>query len=406
MSQFRKSSKLDNVCYDIRGPLLDEAMRLEEEGHQILKLNTGNPAPFGLMAPDEILKDMIMNLPHTQGYSNSKGLFSARKAVMQYYQQRGIRNVEIGDIFLGNGASELIQMSMNALLDSGDEILIPAPDYPLWTASVNLSGGTAVHYLCNEESEWMPDIEDIKRKITPNTRGIVIINPNNPTGAVYSRDVLKKIVEIAEEHKLILFSDEIYEKILYDDRTHIHTASLTETIPIITFGGLSKAYRVAGFRVGWMMIGGNKGMITDYIEGLTMLAGMRLCSNVPGQSIIQTALGGYQSINEYIVPGGRLHEQRDFIYERVNSIPGLSCTKPQGAFYAFVKTDCQKFNITDDKIFALDLLRATKILIVQGTGFNWPKPDHFRLVFLPNMTDLTDIFNKMEDFLKTYRQAD
>ncbi len=404
MSIFKKSSKLENVCYDIRGKIVDEAARLEEEGHQILKLNTGNPAPFGLKAPDEILKDMILNLPNTQGYSDSKGLFSARKAVMQYYQQKGIKDVDINDIYLGNGASELIQMSMNGLLNSGDEILIPAPDYPLWTASVNLSSGHAVHYLCDEESGWLPDIEDIKNKITSNTKGIVVINPNNPTGAVYPREILRSIVEIAEQHKLIIFSDEIYEKIIYDDLSHIHLASMTEDVPVITFGGLSKAYRIAGFRVGWMMICGNKNMITDYIEGLNILAGMRLCSNVPGQSIIQTALGGYQSINEFIVPKGRLYEQREYSYKMVNSIPGLSCTKAQGAFYSFVKLDTEKFNLTDDRRFVYDLLVATKILVVQGTGFNWPKPDHFRLVFLPNLSDLETAFEKMEDFLKHYRQ--
>jgi len=401
----KKSSKLDNVLYDIRGPVLDEAMRLETEGHQILKLNTGNPAPFGLFAPDEIVRDMMANLTgSTQGYSDSKGLFPARKAIMQYCQQKNIRGVDVDDIFISNGASEAIQMAMQALLDNGDQILVPSPDYPLWTASVNLSGGTAVHYLCDEESNWYPDIEDIRKKINDRTRGIVVINPNNPTGALYPVEILRQIVELAREHGLIVFSDEIYDKILYDNAEHVSTASLADDVLFVTFNGLSKAYRVAGYRVGWMVVSGNKALASDYMGGLTMLASMRLCSNVPGQSIIQTALGGYQSINDLTKPGGRLYVQRAICHEMINSIEGLSCTKPQAAFYCFPKIDMKRFGISDDETFVFDLLRSQRILLVHGTGFNWPNHDHFRIVYLPRADELRDAMNRIAVFLSNYRQ--
>ncbi len=404
MHNIKKSSKLDNVLYDIRGPVLDEAKRLEEDGFQVLKLNTGNPAPFGLLAPDEIIHDMMRNLQTTQGYCDSKGLFSARKAIMQYCQQKNIMDVDIEDIIVGNGASEVIVMAMQALLDSGDEILIPSPDYPLWTAAVNLSGGKAVHYLCDEQSNWFPDLDDIKKKISKHTKGIVIINPNNPTGALYPKELLLQIIEIARAHNLIVFSDEIYDKILYDGNVHTSTASLADDILFITFNGLSKAYRIAGFRVGWMIISGNKSIAKDYVEGLVMLASMRLCSNVPGQSIIQTALGGYQSIFDLTKPGGRLCEQRDICFKMINEIDGLSCTKPQGAFYCFPKIDIKKFNITSDERFILDLLKSEKILMVHGTGFNWQQPDHFRVVFLPRVDELKDAIMRMGRFLSTYKQ--
>lgn len=404
MNKIKKSSKLDNVLYDIRGPVLDEAKRLEEEGLRVIKLNTGNPAPFGLFAPDEVIHDMIVNLPDTQGYCDSKGLFPARKAIMQYCQQKNIKGVEIEDILVGNGASECITMAMQALLDKNDEVLIPMPDYPLWTASVNLSGGRAVHYLCDEKADWFPDIADIRRKITKNTKGIVIINPNNPTGALYPPELLLEIVEIARKHRLIVFSDEIYDKILYDGNTHVSTASLADDILFVTFNGLSKAYRVAGFRVGWMVVSGNKKIAGDYMEGLTMLASMRLCSNVPGQSIIQTALGGYQSINDLTKPGGRLREQRDLCYSLLIKIPGVSCVKPKAAFYLFPKLDVKKFNIKNDEQFILDLLRSEKVLFVHGRGFNWPHPDHFRIVYLPPVEDLALVMGKMKRFLKGYKQ--
>lgn len=400
----KKSSKLDNVLYDIRGPVLDEAKRLEEEGYQVLKLNTGNPAPFGLLAPDEVIHDMIINLSNTQGYSDSKGLFQARKAIMQYCQQKRIGGVDINDIFLGNGVSEVIVMSMQALLDSGDEILVPSPDYPLWTAAVNLAGGTAVHYICDEESLWYPDINDIKSKITDNTKGIVIINPNNPTGATYPVEMLKEIVEIARQHNLIVFSDEIYDKILYDDTVHVSAASLADDILFVTFNGLSKSYRIAGFRVGWMIVSGNKRLAKDYLEGLNMLASMRLCSNVPGQSIIQTALGGYQSIFDLTRPGGRLREQRDVCYSMITQIDGMSCVKPTATFYLFPKLDIKRFNIHSDEKFVLDLLRSEKIMLVHGTGFNWASPDHFRVVFLPRVDELKEAIGKMNRFLATYQQ--
>ncbi|MDR0330751.1 MAG: pyridoxal phosphate-dependent aminotransferase [Chitinispirillales bacterium] len=404
MVTVKKSAKLDNVLYDIRGPVTDEAKRLEDEGRQILKLNTGNPAPFGLMAPDEMIHDMIINLTKSEGYCDSKGLFPARKAVMQYCQEKGIAGVDIEDIYIGNGASEVIQVAAMALLDGGDELLIPAPDYPLWTAVTNLSGGKAVHYLCDEASNWYPDIEDIKRKVTPRTRGIVVINPNNPTGALYPVEVLQRIIEVAREHSLIIFADEIYDKILYDDAKHTALASLADDLLFITFNGLSKSYRVAGFRVGWMVVSGNKGCAKDYCEGLTMLASMRLCSNVPGQSIIQTALGGYQSIYDLTRKGGRLREQRDICHSMLTGIPGVSCTKPQAAFYAFPKVDVKKFNIADDEKMVYDLLRQEHILMIHGGGFNWPEPDHFRVVYLPCPEDLTEAMRRIGKFFESYRQ--
>ena len=404
MNDLKKSQKLETVCYDIRGPVHREARRLEEEGHKILKLNIGNPSPFGFDAPEEIVQDMIHNVPISQGYSDSRGLFTGRKAVMQYCQQKNIANVEIDDVYLGNGASELIVMSMQALLNNGDEILIPAPDYPLWTASVCLSGGKAVHYLCDEQSDWYPDIEDIKRKITDRTRGIVIINPNNPTGAVYPVEVLEAIIEVAREHGLIVFSDEIYDKIVYDDAVHVSTASLADDVLFVTYNGLSKAYRVAGFRAGWMVISGAKHKALDYIEGIELLASMRLCSNVPGQHAIQTALGGYQSINELVAPGGRLHEQRDLAWEMITAIPGVSCVKPRGALYLFARLDPARYHISDDEKMVLDLLVQEKILVVQGTAFNWPEPDHFRIVFLPRVDELEKAINRIARFLEKYSQ--
>ncbi|NLJ66924.1 MAG: pyridoxal phosphate-dependent aminotransferase [Clostridiales bacterium] len=404
MKMIKKSSKLDNVCYDIRGPVLDESKRLEEEGYNIIKLNIGNPAPFGLKAPDEIIVDVIMNLRNAQGYSDSKGIFAARKAVMQYCQQKGIDNVEIDDIYIGNGVSELIMIAMQGLLDNGDEVLIPAPDYPLWTAAVNLSGGTPVHYMCDEESDWYPDLEDIRKKVTPNTKGIVVINPNNPTGSVYPVEILEGIIEIAREHELIVFSDEIYDKILYDGATHTSTAALADDILFITMNGLSKSHRIAGFRAGWMVISGDKSKAKDYIEGLNMLSSMRLCSNVPAQYTIQTALGGYQSIKDLVMPGGRLKEQRDYAWERLNSIPGISCVKPKGAFYLFPKVDMKRYSIISDEKFVLDFLLQEKVLLVQGTGFNWPEHDHFRIVFLPNLTDLRIALDRFEYFLSNYSQ--
>ncbi|MDH5517474.1 MAG: pyridoxal phosphate-dependent aminotransferase [Gammaproteobacteria bacterium] len=404
MKKINKSHKLDNVCYDIRGPALREARRMEEDGEKILKLNLGNPSPFGFDAPEEIVKDMIHYVPQSQGYSDSRGIFSGRKAVMQYCQQKNIRNVEIDDVYLGNGVSELIVMSMQALLDNGEEILIPAPDYPLWTAAVSLGGGKPVHYLCDEESDWEPDLADIESKINSNTRGIVIINPNNPTGAVYSRQVLESIVALARKHELIIFSDEIYDKIVYDDAVHIATASLADDVLFVTFNGLSKSYRVAGFRAGWMIISGAKHIAKDYLEGVELLASMRLCSNVPGQHAIQTALGGYQSINDLIAPTGRLHKQRDLAYKLVNAIPGVSCVKPKGAMYIFAKLDPEIHPIKDDEKFVLDLLLQEKILLVQGSAFNWPGTDHFRIVFLPREDELEEAISRVARFLKSYKQ--
>ncbi|MFM7121513.1 MAG: pyridoxal phosphate-dependent aminotransferase [Gammaproteobacteria bacterium] len=400
----RKSHKLDDVCYDIRGPVLKEADRMEEEGHRILKLNIGNPAPFGFEAPEEILVDVIRNLPTAQGYCDSKGLYSARKAIMQYCQSLRIQNVEIDDIYIGNGVSELVVMGLQGLINNGDEVLVPAPDYPLWTAAINLSGGKPVHYRCDEQADWNPDIEDIRRKVSPRTRAIVVINPNNPTGAVYSRAMLEAIIEIAREHDLVVFADEIYDKILYDGAVHTPLASLADDILCITLNGLSKTYRVAGFRTGWMVVSGAKRRAHDYIEGLDILASMRLCANVPSQHAVQTALGGYQSIQEFIVPGGRLYEQRNLAWARLNAIPGVSCVKPSGALYLFPKLDASRFNITDDERFALDLLRQEKMLIVHGSGFNWPEPDHFRIVFLPRVEDIDSAMDRLERFLGHYRQ--
>ena len=404
MRKFEKSSKLDNVCYDIRGPVMDEANRMISEGIDVLKLNIGNPAPFGLYAPDEIVKDMMMNLRDTEGYSDSKGLFNARKAIMQYCQLKKIPNVGMDDIYTGNGVSELITMSMQGLLDYGDEILVPAPDYPLWTASVTLAGGTAVHYICDEQSDWMPDIEDIRKKVTPRTKGIVVINPNNPTGALYPKEILEQIVQVARENDLILFADEIYDRLVMDGNEHVALASLAPDLFTISFNGLSKSHRVAGYRVGWMCLCGDKSNVQGYIEGLNLLSSMRLCSNVPAQSIIQTALGGYQSADELLVPGGRIYEQREFIYNALCDIPGISVVKPKAAFYIFPKMDVKKFNITNDEQFALDLLKEKKILITCGTGFNWGEPDHFRIVYLPNLVQLEEAMERMKDFFSYYHQ--
>ncbi|HEJ9486538.1 MULTISPECIES: pyridoxal phosphate-dependent aminotransferase [Proteus] len=404
MNQIKKSNKLEHVCYDIRGPVLQEAKRLEEEGNKVLKLNIGNPAPFGFEAPDEILVDVIRNLPSSQGYSDSKGLFSARKAIMQHYQARDMRDVTVEDIYIGNGVSELIVQAMQALLNNGDEMLVPAPDYPLWTAAVSLSGGNAVHYMCDEQQGWFPDLDDIRSKITKNTRGIVIINPNNPTGAVYSKDILMEIVEIARQHDLIIFADEIYDKILYDDAQHHSIAAMAPDLLTVTFNGLSKTYRVAGFRQGWMVLNGPKKHAKSYIEGLNMLASMRLCANVPMQHAIQTALGGYQSISEFILPGGRLYEQRNRAWELINQIPGVSCVKPMGALYMFPKIDLNRYSIKDDQKMILDLLLQEKVLLVQGTAFNWPYPDHFRIVTLPREDDLDMAIQKFGRFIVGYHQ--
>jgi len=404
MQSFLKSSKLDNVCYSIRGPIIEEAKKLEEKGYQLIKLNIGNPAPFGFNAPGEIIRDVVFNLPNAQGYSESQGVFAARKAIMQYCQQKNIAGVEIDDIYTGNGVSEMIVMALQGLLNNGDEILVPAPDYPLWTAAVNLCGGNAVHYLCDEQSDWNPDIEDLKSKITSKTKGVVVINPNNPTGALYPVEILQKIVDLAEEHNLIVFSDEIYDKILYEDAVHVSLAALSDKVFFVTFNGLSKSHRIAGFRAGWMVLSGNKAIAKDYIEGLNMLSSMRLCSNVPAQYAIQTALGGYQSLTELLLPGGRLRVQRDLCYEMLNNIPGISCTKPQGAFYMFPKIDIQKFNITDDYQFVLDFLKEKRVMLVQGTGFNWPEHDHFRIVYLPDEHQLEIALSRLQDFLTTYRQ--
>ena len=404
MKTIKKSSKLDNVLYDVRGPVVDEATRMEEAGTEILKLNIGNPAPFGFRAPDEVIYDMSRQLKECEGYSPAQGLFSARKAIMQYAQLKKIPNLSMDDIFTGNGVSELINLSLSALLDNGDEILIPSPDYPLWTACATLSGGKAVHYICDEQSNWYPDMADIEKKITDRTKAIVIINPNNPTGALYPREVLQQIVDIARRHQLIIFSDEIYDRLVMDGLEHISIASLAPDLFCVTFSGLSKSHMVAGFRVGWMILSGNKSIAKDYISGIKMLSNMRLCSNVPAQSIIQTALGGHQSVENYIVPGGRIYEQRNYIYEALTSIPGISAVKPQAAFYMFPKIDVKKFNIVDDEKFALDLLRDKKILLVHGGGFNWAKPDHFRIVYLPRMEVLKEAVEKIGDFLSYYHQ--
>ncbi len=402
---FTKSKKLDNVLYDVRGPVVDEAARMEEAGMNILKLNIGNPAPFGFRTPDEVVADMRQQLTECEGYSASKGLFSARKAIMQYAQIKNLPNVTIEGIYTGNGVSELINLCMQALLDDGDEILIPSPDYPLWTATATLSGGNVVHYTCDEDAEWYPDMDDIRRKITNRTKAIVIINPNNPTGALYPREVLEEIVEIARQHQLIIFSDEIYDRLVMDGEEHVSTASLAPDLFCVTFSGLSKSHMIAGYRIGWMILSGNKALAKDYIAGLDMLSNMRLCSNVPGQSIVQTALGGYQSVKGYVVPGGRIYEQREYVYNALNDIPGISVVKPKAAFYAFPKIDTRKFNITNDEQFAFDFLREKKVLIVSGSGFNWKEPDHFRVVYLPRIEVLEEAMGKLGDFLHTYRQS-
>jgi alanine-synthesizing transaminase len=399
-----KSSKLNNVCYDIRGPVLQRAREMEDEGHRIIKLNIGNPAPFGFEAPEEIVQDVIHNLPDASGYSDSKGLFAARRAIVHYTQQKNIKGVTTDDVIVGNGVSELIVMAMNALLNNGDQILVPAPDYPLWTAAVSLSGGTPRHYLCDEESGWLPDLKDIENKITANTRGIVIINPNNPTGALYPKEILEGIIEIARHHGLIIFADEIYDKVLYDGNEHTSIASLADDVLFVTFNGLSKNYRSCGYRAGWMVVSGEKRHAGDYIEGLNMLASMRLCANVPGQFAIQTALGGYQSINELVAPGGRLCRQRDVAYEMLTAIPGVSCVKPRAAMYLFPRLDPKLYPIDDDQQFILDLLLEEKVLLVQGTGFNWPHPDHFRVVFLPSVDDLTEAIGRVARFLEGFRK--
>jgi len=404
MKTVAKSAKLANVAYDIRGPVLDKARQMEDEGHKIIKLNIGNLAVFGLEPPDEIVQDMIRNLPHAAGYTDSKGLFAPRKAVVHYTQEKNVQGVTVDDVYLGNGASELIAMSMNALLDDGDEVLIPAPDYPLWTAVVGLSGGTPVHYLCDEQAGWTPDIADIRRRITPRTKGIVVINPNNPTGALYPPEVLLEIVEIARQHQLIVFADEIYDKTLYDGNTHTSIASLADDVLFVTFNGLSKNYRACGYRAGWMIVSGAKRHARDYIEGLNMLASLRLCSNTPGQLAIQTALGGYQSIKDLVAPTGRLCKQRDLAYELLTQIPGVSVVKPKAALYMFPRLDPEVYPIADDQRFAYELLAEEKVLIVQGTGFNWIAPDHFRLVFLPNVDDLTEAIGRIERFLSNYRK--
>ena len=404
MKPITKSAKLANVCYDIRGPIMDAARRMEEEGHKIIKLNIGNLAPFGFDSPEEIQQDMIRNLPNSAGYSDSKGIFAARKAVMHETQKQGIKGVTLDDIYLGNGASELIVMATNGLLNDGDELLLPAPDYPLWTAAASLSGGTPVHYLCDESKGWMPDMDDIRRKITPRTKGIVVINPNNPTGALYSRELLEQIVALAREHQLVIFADEVYDKVLYDDVVHTPLASLSEDVLTLTFNSLSKSYRSCGYRAGWMVISGDKKNAADYIEGLNMLSNMRLCSNVPGQWAIQTALGGYQSIKELVAKGGRLRRQRDLAYEAITAIPGVSCVKPTAALYMFPRLDPVMYPIADDRQFFLELLEETRVMLVQGTGFNWHSPDHFRIVFLPHEDDLREAIGRVAKFLESWRK--
>ena len=405
MRTFTKSHKLDNVLYDVRGPVADEAARMEAAGTHILKLNIGNPAPFGFRTPDEVVYDMSQQLPDTEGYSPSKGLFSARKAIMQYAQLKNIPNVSIDDIYTGNGVSELINLSLSALLDNGDEGLVPSPDYPLWTACVNLAGGTAVHYVCDEDSEWYPDIDDMRSKITDKTKAIVIINPNNPTGALYPKEVLQQIVDLAREHQLMIFSDEIYDRLVMDGLEHISIASLAPDLFCVTFSGLSKSHMIAGWRVGWMVLSGNKRLAKDYIEGLNMLANMRMCSNVPAQSVVQTALGGHQSVKDYLVPGGRIYDQRELVYNMLNDIPGITAVKPKAAFYIFPKIDVKKFNIHSDEQFALDLLHDKHILISHGGAFNWQEPDHFRVVYLPRISMLKETIGEIGDFFSTYWQA-
>ncbi|WP_406197267.1 pyridoxal phosphate-dependent aminotransferase [Kitasatospora sp. NBC_01560] len=403
--EFRQSSKLADVCYEIRGPVVDQANALEEAGHSVLRLNTGNPATFGFEAPEEIIQDIIRNLPNAHGYSDSRGILPARRAVVQYYQQRGVSGVTVNDVYLGNGVSELIQMAVTALVDDGDEVLVPMPDYPLWTAVVRLAGGKAVHYACDEEAEWYPDLDDIAAKITARTKAIVVINPNNPTGAVYPKELLEGILELARRHHLMVLADEIYDKILYDGTEHHCLAALADDVLTLTFNGLSKSYRVAGFRSGWLVVSGPKQLAASYLEGLTMLSGMRLCPNVPAQYAVQAALGGHQSINDLVLPTGRLAEQRDVAYKALNEIPGVSCVKPKGALYAFAKLDPAVHKIVDDEQFVLDLLLREKIHVVQGTGFNWPRPDHFRFVTLPRADDLETAINRIGRFLTSYRQV-
>ncbi|WP_287880793.1 pyridoxal phosphate-dependent aminotransferase [Aquitalea sp.] len=404
MQPVHKSQKLANVCYDIRGPVLEHAKKMEDEGHRIIKLNIGNPAPFGFFAPDEIIEDVIVNLPSASGYSDSKGLFAARKSIMHYAQEKQLPNVSMDDIIIGNGVSELIVMAMQALLDNGDEVLVPAPDYPLWTAAVSLAGGKALHYVCDEEQGWFPSIDDIRAKITPNTRAIVVINPNNPTGAVYPPALLQQIVDLARQHQLIIYADEIYDKVLYDEVKHTSIASLAPDLLVVTFNGLSKNYRACGYRAGWMILCGEKKHARDYIEGLNMLASMRLCANVPAQFAIQTALGGYQSIDDLVAPSGRLARQRDLAHKLLTDIPGVTCVKPQGALYLFPRLDPKIYPISDDQQFILELLQEEKVLLVQGSGFNWIAPDHFRVVFLPNSDDLIEAIGRIARFLARYRQ--
>ena len=404
MKHIQKSAKLANVLYDIRGPIMDAARQMEDEGQKIIKLNLGNLAVFGFDAPEEIQQDMIRNLPNSAGYSDSKGIFGARKAVMHETQKQGIAGVTLDDIYLGNGASELIAMATNALLDNGDELLLPMPDYPLWTAATSLSGGTPVHYVCDEANGWMPNLDDIRAKITPRTKGIVVINPNNPTGVIYSDALLKSLVQIAREHGLVILADEVYDKVLYDDARHTAMASLSTDVLTLTFNSLSKSYRSCGYRAGWMVVSGNKKMAADYIEGLNMLSNMKLCANVPGQWAIQTALGGYQSINDLVGEGGRLRRQRDLAYDLITAIPGVSCVKPSAALYMFPKLDPAVYPIEDDRQFFLELLRETRVMLVQGTGFNWPQPDHFRIVFLPHEDDLREAIGRIAKFLENYRK--
>ena len=404
MRKFYKSHKLDNVCYDIRGPVVERANKMIADGMDIMQLNTGNPPAFGLNAPDEVIRDIRVNLKDAEGYCHSKGIFPARKAIVQYYQTKGLFGLDEEHVYIGNGSSEMVSICVQALMDEGDELLVPAPDYPLWTASAFLSGGEAVHYICDEENNWYPDIEDIKSKITDKTKAIVVINPNNPTGAIYPKELLEQIVKLAVEHDLIIFADEIYDKIIYDDVPYTPMSTLTDETLVITFNGLSKSHRIPGFRVGWMIITGNTKDTADYLEGIDMLASTRLCANVPAQYAIQTSLGGYQSIDDLTKPTGRLYRQRDIVYERLNQMEGVSCVKPQGALYAFPKLDVERFNITDDTQFALDLLNKEKILLVQGTGFNWPENDHFRIVFLQSPVVLNECMDRLEHFLETYRQ--
>ncbi|HEM3491938.1 TPA: pyridoxal phosphate-dependent aminotransferase [Streptococcus suis] len=404
MKQFNKSTKLDDVAYDIRGPVLEEAMRMRANGEQILRLNTGNPAEFGFTAPDEVIRDLIHNARKSEGYSNSKGIFSARKAIMQYCQLKKFPNVDIEDIYLGNGVSELIVMSMQGLLDNGDEVLVPMPDYPLWTAAVSLAGGKAVHYVCDEAAEWYPDLADMESRVTSRTKAIVLINPNNPTGALYPKEILEGIIDIARRHELIIFSDEIYDRMVFDGAVHIPIATLAPDLFVVTMNGLSKSHRICGFRVGWMVLSGPKKHVKGYIEGLNMLSNMRLCSNVLAQQVVQTSLGGYQSVDELLMPGGRLYEQREFITKAINDIPGLSAVKPKAGLYVFPKIDREMYRVDDDEQFVLDFLKQEKVLLVHGRGFNWKDPDHFRIVYLPRVDELAEIQEKMSRFLRQYRR--